>query len=351
MKDQKTSIFILILFLSSVVQFSCLAQEKERMSLRGRWQFILGDNPEFASPDYDDSQWERIDVPSAWEHEGFYRYDGYAWYRKTFKIDFDELSDQLYVRLGRIDDVDEVYFNGVKIGGTGSFPPDYYTAYNITRFYPIPIDLVKKKGDNVLAVRVYDAEQMGGIVDGYVGLYNYPSFINSTQLAGRWKFHLSDNMEWAAQKYDDSDWENILVPATWESRGFGSYDGYAWYRRTFKIEKREHTTNRMLILGKIDDLDEVYVNGVKIGFTGDMKTGWVKGEEYETRRNYFIPNNLLKVGADNVIAVRVYDKHGVGGIYAGPVVIIDANNYKDFWRDYHRNNNDFPSWFWSYFED
>jgi len=33
------------------------------------------------------------------------------------------------LNVGKIDDADETYFNGVKVGGLGHFPPQYVTAW------------------------------------------------------------------------------------------------------------------------------------------------------------------------------------------------------------------------------
>jgi len=62
-----------------------------------------------------------------------------------------------------------VFFNGVKIGFSGGFPPNYYTAWNAEREYRIPNELLNYNGDNVIAVRIYDKGGEGGIYSGEVG--------------------------------------------------------------------------------------------------------------------------------------------------------------------------------------
>ncbi len=97
-------------------------------------------NDEWISPKFDDSKWESIHVPSPWEDEGFNGYNGYAFYRKNITISSTYKDRMLYLNMGYIDDVDEVYLNGNKIGSTGSFPPNYNTAYNAERIYYIPAE-------------------------------------------------------------------------------------------------------------------------------------------------------------------------------------------------------------------
>ena len=339
-------LYILLLHL----QASC--QERERReNLRGYWKFILGDNLKFAKPEYDDSDWEKIYVPESWEDEGFQNYNGYAWYRKTVELEVSG-NDALYLELGRIDDVDQVYFNGVHIGATGGFPPDYFTAYNYTRRYPIPMEHVNKEGKNVIAVRVYDEGGVGGITGPNIGIYHYPSYSqNSLNLFGKWKFHLFDNKEWAKQDFDDSAWENIMVPGGWEEQGFHTYDGFAWYRKSFKLPEDFNASDLMILMGKIDDMDEVFINGTRIGSTGNINRKWANDNEYNRYRNYSIPDDLLKPGAENVIAVRVYDQQQRGGIYEGPVTIIPRSEYKQFWRNYREENFDLHHWITYYLLD
>src|SRR5262245_27261333 len=61
------------------------AQDARRIvSLAGAWKFEIGDNPRYRERDFDDSKWEKIRVPGAWENQGFPGYDGFAWYRRSF---------------------------------------------------------------------------------------------------------------------------------------------------------------------------------------------------------------------------------------------------------------------------
>jgi hypothetical protein len=344
------SVGLVLLTILLTAEAGCQDRER-RENLQGYWKFILGDNMKFAKPEYDDSEWEKIYVPDSWQDEGFENYNGYAWYRKTFDLDV-ESGDVLYLELGRIDDADQVYFNGKLIGATGGFPPDYVTAYNYHRRYLIPMELVNKDAKNVIAVRVYDAGGEGGIVDSPVGVYHYPNFSeNSFNLFGKWKFHLFDNEEWAKENFDDSAWEDIMVPGGWENQGFRNYDGFAWYRKSFKLPEKFKAEDLMLLMGKIDDMDEVYINGTLVGRTGNINRKWASDDEYNRYRNYSIPDDVLKPGKVNIIAVRVYDQQQRGGIYEGPLTILPRSEYKQFWRKYREENFDFPHLVSYYFNE
>jgi sialate O-acetylesterase len=160
---------------------------------------------------------------------------------------------------------------------------------------------------------------------------------------GNWKFKLSDNLEWSKQVYDDSSWDNIVVPAAWETQGFRDYDGFGWYRKTFTLPAGFPVDDQVILVGRIDDMDQVFINGKLVGKTGNIEGRWAEDNEHERPRTYHIPNGLLKAGAQNTVAVRVFDQVGVGGIYEGPVTILPKDKYRDFWKDYrteHYYNSD-----------
>lgn len=316
---------------------------KKIISLEGKWNFSIGTNPSWNYSNYDDSNWDRIRVPSSWEDEGFHDYNGFAYYRKKIHISDNYEGQTLYLKIGYIDDVDEVYFNGKKIGSTGTFPPNYCTAYNAHRQYVIPNNLVAYNKLNTIAVKVYDAELAGGIVKGDIGIYASDFGIKmDVNLQGSWKFNLRDNFSWKAPSYNHSTWADIYVPAKWEDQGYKKYDGYAWYRKEFRFEGNLPVGNMVAILGRIDDADQVFINGVLIGTTGNMPK--VEGKRFHSHtewrafRGYYFPSSLLKKDGVNVIAVRVFDAGGEGGIYEGPVGIVSQTRYIEYWRKRKRAN-------------
>ena len=146
-----------------------------KIYLNGNWRFKTGDNPKYADPNYDDSQWKLILVPSIWEKQGYPKYDGIAWYRREVIIPDKLKSAKLILMLGKINDIDEVYFNGVLIGSTGEFPKKgkkskYKGYYKEERAYFIPPSLIHFGKKNVIAVRVMDVGNKGGIYEGYIGI-------------------------------------------------------------------------------------------------------------------------------------------------------------------------------------
>lgn len=300
---------------------------RKELSLKGKWLFEIGDNPIFSDPEFDDRHWVSVSVPKNWENTGFPGYDGYAWYRIHFK--FHKLSDskEYHLKLGQIDDVDIVYLNGHRIGSSGSFPPNYNSAYGSYRDYIIPSNFLKKNGKNVLAVRVYDGWGPGGISHGDVGIYSKRSFPLVQNYTGFWKFSPGDHKDWKNPDYNDSDWSEVMVPLKWEDQGYPFLDGFGWYRKEVVIASKKRNEHLILVLGCIDDQDEVYLNGQMIGRTGQAPLSSTLNVFCNKYRFYYIPPNVIHWGSKNTIAVRVFDIGGEGGILRGPVGLTTRKNY------------------------
>jgi sialate O-acetylesterase len=114
----------------------------------------------------------------------------------------------------------------------------------------------------------------------------------------------SDADAWKDEGTDGSKWPQMTIPNLWESQQIGDLDGIVWFRKTINISSGDAGKSATLFLSMIDDNDITYVNGVKVGNT----------DGYNVKRVYDIPAGVLKEGK-NVIAVRVDDTGGGGGIY------------------------------------
>ena len=110
----------------------------------------------------------------------------------------------------------------------------------------------------------------------------------------------------AAEKYNDSKWALLQVPAYdgWESVGQEGLDGAIWLRTYFTLPADWQGKDLVLDLNRIRDEDETYVNGVLIG-----------SQKNTEARRYVIPAKVLHAGK-NTIAIQVlnfFDKGGVVG--------------------------------------
>ena len=140
-----------------------------------------GEEPVWAAPETDDSQWNAMEVPSQVESSlpGF---NGLFWLRKHVVLPPEWEGKELYLSLPAVDDWDETYFNGVRIGkGYG---------WNVRRTYKIPSELVKS-GDAVITVRCLDTGGEGGIYGKADRLYLQGPGESCISLAGEWKWCVS----------------------------------------------------------------------------------------------------------------------------------------------------------------
>lgn len=154
-------------------------------------------------------------------------------------------------------------------------------------------------------------------------------------LSQGWVFHTGDNPLWAREQFADSGWKPIPVGHYWEEEGYPDYDGYAWYRLHFLLPSALKDSSFLRLglrfqLGRIDDGDQVYLNGSLIGTDAGKSTDITQGN-YILNRVYTIPLNspFIHWDSGNVLAVRVYDRGGGGGMYEGPywVRVGDITDY------------------------
>ena len=155
-----------------------------------------------------------------------------------------------------------------------------------------------------------------------------PSFAQDIFLENA-KFQVGDDASWAGVNVDESAWRQISNTTTWTSQGVKCENGFGWYRYHVTIpksmlDKSDLKESVDFKMGKIDDADEVYLNGKLIGKTGKFpsdaggyQSQWSKPRLYSVKVN----SGLIKWDADNVLAVRVYNAGDPGGMFQGPVCV------------------------------
>jgi len=133
-----------------------------------------------------------------------------------------------------------------------------------------------------------------------------------------WKFITDPEDDGFQKKYyaagfDDSSWRKIAVTGRWEKQNVGDYDGVAWYRLKFKMPEKIPCSGVDISFGAVDESAWVWLNGKYIGQHDIGPAGW----------NVAFHLNIaseLKWGEENILAVRVKDTAGAGGIWK-PVMI------------------------------
>jgi hypothetical protein len=131
-------------------------------------------------------------------------------------------------------------------------------------------------------------------------------------LRGQWVFRTdADDVgraeQWFAVHHPDGEWSAIEIAEWWEPQGY-VYDGYAWYRRPLDVPDTLAGKTLMLAFGAVDEQAWVYVNGTLAGEHAQGPPGWNAPFEIDVTA-------FLKPGETNLIAVRVHDSAGAGGIW------------------------------------
>lgn len=169
--------------------------------------------------EFDDSKWPSIKVPALWENEGLPGLDGIVWMRKTVTIKAEDAGKPAQLGLSVIDDNDETFINGVKVGGT--------TGYNTPRNYTIAAGILKE-GKNTIAVKIEDTGGGGGIY-GAASAINLTIGDNIISLAGNWLFNVAV-IKGGATTVGPNDYPSLLFNAMVNPLINCTIKGVIWYQ-------------------------------------------------------------------------------------------------------------------------
>jgi len=222
------------------------------------WLINPGDNPAWSAASVDDSGWRPVAVtePNTIPENSF------AWYRRHIVVPDVLRGKSFLLIIGKVDDVDDTFVNGVRIGGAGSLPPNYITAYSETRRYIVPAGLLKGDGTDVVAVRAYNGPAGGGLTASSAAFGKSSGPFDSEAVGG---------------------------PGEAFSTG-----GPGWYRKTFDAPKSWAGKKISIDFDGVYHDASIWLNGKKIG---------AHPYGYTSFQLDLTPG--LKLGAKNTLAVRV----------------------------------------------
>jgi hypothetical protein len=153
------------------------------VALNGPWKFHTGDDVRWAGPDFDDSDWESVDLTPAagahdsdvgltgyvpgWQTKGHRGYIGYAWYRVRVSIESPAGEGLALSGPPYVDSAYQVFFDGRLIGEFGDFSGATPAAYGIHRpkFFPLSaadISMAQSQNGFLIAFRVWMGSWMLG---------------------------------------------------------------------------------------------------------------------------------------------------------------------------------------------
>lgn len=115
----------------------------------------LNDARPWYDPAYTPKKWNPFWLPGYWADQGISGLNGVVWFRKEIDLTPSFAGKPAKLFMGRIVDADQVYVNGMLVGGiTYQYPP---------RRYVLPANLLKA-GKNIIVVRITNYAGKGGFV-------------------------------------------------------------------------------------------------------------------------------------------------------------------------------------------
>ena len=191
----------------------------------------------------------------------------------------------------------------------------YFFGRELHRRYHIPVGLIASEWGGTPAESWTSA----------AGLEAFPEFLGQLEKAERSDYdaryaawlktsavvvegHRPGQQAWFDPAYNASAWATIPLPRLWEeTEELRDYDGIVWFRKEFILTREQTRQDLTLQLPAVDDADSTWVNGTLVGSTVG----------YNVLRRYTVPAAALRPGR-NVVAVRVVDTGGGGGIWGKP---------------------------------
>ena len=188
------------------------------------WQQDFGTQQGWEKVETDDSAWQSVAQPGAWERNGVAEYnnfDGVVWLRRTVEVPAQWAGRDLKLSLGTVDDDDTTYWNGEKIGAT--------QGYAEQRTYTIK---GARAGKNVLVIRVLDTGYDGGLIGPSEKMF-VQNGEEKVGLSGDWKMKISKklaDLSVVPRAMVDQNSPTVLYNGMISSLLPGQIKGAIWYQ-------------------------------------------------------------------------------------------------------------------------
>jgi serine phosphatase RsbU (regulator of sigma subunit) len=131
--------------------------KESTIELDNLWRYRPGDNPLWASPDYNTADWDMVNTMMYFEDFPINDWEGIGWFRKVIAIDSALYNKTLDLRIHHYG-ASEVYVNGklqCSIGKISSNPDEIQLHHLCLNSFPLELDSNKY---NTLAVRYFIPE-------------------------------------------------------------------------------------------------------------------------------------------------------------------------------------------------
>ena len=139
----------ILFYMLLVLAMSMEAAERQKICFNADWRLQVGDFTEAAKPEFDDSQWQRVTLPYAFNGNEAFRKDivdltdTVCWYRKTFTLTEADTKGKVFIEFEGARQGADVWLNGKKVGFSDNGVMAF--GFDLTPYI--------KEGENVIAVR------------------------------------------------------------------------------------------------------------------------------------------------------------------------------------------------------
>jgi len=149
LKNQLTMKQIFLSLLLAFCFFMPDAVAREKLNFNGGWRLQVGDVADAASVAFDDSGWQQVTLPYAFNGDEAFRKDivdltdTVCWYRKHFVLSEQDVAGKVFIEFEGARQGCDVWLNGRPVGFSDNGVMAF--GFDLTPY--------AKRGDNVLAVR------------------------------------------------------------------------------------------------------------------------------------------------------------------------------------------------------
>ncbi len=255
----------------------------------------------------------------------------YGWYGCEFDVPARLSGMDVLLDLGIIDDSDETFVNGTKVGGKGRIPDG--SAWRVDRLYRVPFGTLSPSG-NYMAVRVWSRWGLGGIVGPPVlkaalappDAHWEVAFAAGESISGLNAAETSDKAFALLAEGGALPWRRGRLPwkgyANWkEGRHFAAF------RTEFALTDGEaprlFDAPVVIDCGPVFDVAAFYLNGHRLGIVGRFpEDGQEAFTEAGQRARFIVPPDAWAADGNNELAAVVYRERGIGGLPGAPGILL-----------------------------
>lgn len=149
--------------------------------------------------------WHLVTIPDAWRKmpSGDLKpIDGYSWYRCLIQVPESWKGAKLTLYSEAVDDARASYVNGVNVGATGTFPPQFRSGLGEKGKYDVDADLIEVGKLNAIGIRVYQDNPRPNFSVAPPILMN-ESAKQAIRMDGDWQYRPGDESAWAKASVAD----------------------------------------------------------------------------------------------------------------------------------------------------